>query len=32
MKRTGRPLRDTNGDCLVDGLDIQCIVDEMLNQ
>ena len=28
----GRPLRDCNGDCLFDGDDIQCIVDEMLNQ
>ena len=29
---TGRPLRDCVADCLVDGLDILCIVDEMLNQ
>lgn len=29
---TGRPLRDCNGDCLYDGADIQCLVDEMLNQ
>jgi hypothetical protein len=28
----GRPQRDCNNDCLVDGLDVQCIVDEMLNQ
>lgn len=28
----GRPLRDCNGDCLVDGLDVQCIVDEILGQ
>ncbi|MFH1418536.1 MAG: FG-GAP repeat protein [Planctomycetota bacterium] len=28
----GRPLRDCSGDCLVNGLDVQCIVDEMLNQ
>lgn len=28
----GRPLRDCNNDCLMDGLDIQCIVDEILNQ
>jgi len=27
---TGRPLRDCNGDCLVDGADIQCIVAELL--
>jgi|CXWL01.1.fsa_nt_gi hypothetical protein len=26
----GRPLRDCNNDCNVDGLDLQCIVDEML--
>jgi Thrombospondin type 3 repeat len=29
---TGRPLRDCNLDCNVDGLDLQCIVDEMLNK
>lgn len=29
---TGRPLRDCNGDCAVNALDIQCIVDETLNQ
>ncbi|HKQ50398.1 MAG TPA: thrombospondin type 3 repeat-containing protein [Phycisphaerae bacterium] len=29
---TGRPLRDCNGDCSVDGADLQCIVDEMLSQ
>jgi len=28
---TGRPHLDRNGDCLVDGADIQLIVDEMLN-
>jgi hypothetical protein len=28
----GRPLRDCNGDCLVNGADVQCIADEMLNQ
>ncbi|MCH8053459.1 MAG: SBBP repeat-containing protein [Planctomycetes bacterium] len=28
----GRPLSDCNGDCLFDGDDIQCIVDELLNQ
>ncbi|MFQ5424601.1 MAG: hypothetical protein ACE5F9_11555, partial [Phycisphaerae bacterium] len=28
----GRPLRDCNGDCLFDAADIQCIVDELLNQ
>lgn len=28
----GRPLRDCNSDCNVDGLDVQCIVDEVLNQ
>jgi sugar lactone lactonase YvrE len=28
----GRPLRDCNGDCLVDGGDVQCIVDELLSQ
>ncbi len=28
----GRPLRDANGDCLLDGSDIQLIVDELLNQ
>lgn len=27
---TGRPLRDCNGDCNVDGLDLQCIVNELL--
>ncbi len=27
----GRPLRDCNGDCLIDGADIQCIVEEMLD-
>lgn len=27
---SGRPLRDCTLDCLVDGADIQCIVDEML--
>jgi hypothetical protein len=26
----GRPLRDCNGDCLVDGADVQCLVDELL--
>lgn len=26
----GRPLRDCNGDCRVDGADVQCIVNEML--
>ena len=26
----GRPLRDCNNDCLVNGLDLQCIVDELL--
>lgn len=26
----GRPLRDCNGDCNVDGLDLQCIVNELL--
>ncbi len=26
----GRPLRDCNGDCTVDGLDLQCIVNELL--
>ncbi|MCK6456693.1 MAG: thrombospondin type 3 repeat-containing protein [Phycisphaerae bacterium] len=29
---TGRPLRDCNGDCLVDGADVQCIVNELLGQ
>lgn len=29
---TGRPLRDCNGDCVVDGDDIQCIVAELLDQ
>lgn len=29
---TGRPLRDCNGDCYVDALDVQCIVDEIINQ
>jgi hypothetical protein len=29
---TGPPLRDCNNACLVNGLDIQCIVDVMLNQ
>ncbi len=29
---SGRPQLDRNGDCLVDGNDIQLIVDEMLNQ
>ena len=29
---TGRPLRDCNGDCLVNGADIQCIVNELLGQ
>ena len=28
----GRPLRDCNEDCNVDGLDLQCIVDEVLGQ
>lgn len=28
----GRPLRDCNGDCNVDGRDLQCIVNEMLGQ
>ncbi len=28
----GRPLRDCNGDCLFNGGDIQCIVNELLNQ
>jgi hypothetical protein len=28
----GRPLRDCNGDCLVDGGDVQCIVNEILSQ
>ncbi|MBI5764498.1 MAG: thrombospondin type 3 repeat-containing protein [Planctomycetes bacterium] len=28
----GRPLRDCNGDCNVDGLDLQCIVAELLAQ
>ncbi len=28
----GRPLRDCNGDCLYDGADVQCLVDELLNQ
>lgn len=28
----GRPLRDCNGDCSVDGLDLQCIVQELLLQ
>lgn len=28
----GQPLRDCNGDCLVDGEDIQCIVAELLGQ
>lgn len=28
----GRPLRDSNGDCHVDGLDIQSFVDELLSQ
>jgi hypothetical protein len=28
----GRPLRDCNNDCLVDGGDVQCIVDELLSQ
>jgi hypothetical protein len=28
----GRPLRDCNNDCLYDAADIQCLVDEMLNQ
>ena len=28
----GRPLRDYNGDCHFDAADIQCIVDELLNQ
>ena len=28
----GRPLRDCNVDCLFDSDDIQCIVDELLNQ
>lgn len=27
----GRPLRDCNNDCTFDGLDLQCIVDEMLS-
>lgn len=27
----GRPLRDCNGDCLVDGADVQCIVNELLS-
>lgn len=27
---SGRPLRDCNGDCNVDGLDIQCILSELL--
>jgi len=26
----GRPLRDCNGDCRFDGLDVQCIVNELL--
>lgn len=29
---TGRPLLDCNQDCLVDGADIQCMVDQILNQ
>lgn len=29
---TGRPLRDCNGDCQVDGADLQCIVSELLAQ
>lgn len=29
---SGRPLRDCNGDCTVDGLDLQCIVTELLAQ
>lgn len=28
----GRPLRDCNGDCQVDGADLQCIVSELLAQ
>ncbi len=28
----GRPLRDCNGDCQVDGADLQCIVNELLAQ
>ena len=26
----GRPLRDCNGDCVIDGRDVQCIVNELL--
>jgi len=29
---SGRPLSDRNGDCLVDGEDIQIIVSELLGQ
>ncbi len=29
---TGRPLRDCNNDCNVDGLDVQCLVAELLAQ
>lgn len=29
---TGRPLRDCNNDCLVNGADIACMVNEILNQ
>ncbi|HKQ49719.1 MAG TPA: FG-GAP repeat protein [Phycisphaerae bacterium] len=32
VEPNGRPLRDCNNDCLVDGSDVQCIADEMLNQ
>lgn len=28
----GRPLRDCNGDCLYNAADIQCLVEELLNQ
>jgi hypothetical protein len=30
MPLTGRPLRDCNGDSLVDGADVPCIVAELL--
>lgn len=32
VDQSGRPLRDCSGDCLYDSADVQCLVDEMLNQ